>query len=156
MQDSGQISAKVDYAYQDDMFFDPNNNPITIGPSYGLWNARMGWTSASARWEIAGWIKNIGDEDYIHHTFSQRGSRIAFARFGAPRNYGVPFTYNYFNRFYSLKAQPVAYLSPPLAAGCAFDPVLFTGQPQNGQISPQTTTTNSAPVARRISLIGTS
>jgi len=97
LQDSGQISAKVDYAYQDDMFFDPNNNPITIGPSYGLWNARVGWTSASARWEIAGWIKNIGDEDYIHHVFSQRGSRVAFARFGAPRHYGVTFTYNYFN-----------------------------------------------------------
>ena len=97
LQNSSQISAKVDYAYQDDMFFDPNNNPITIAPSYGLWNARLAWTSANANWEVAGWIKNIGDEDYIHHTFSQRGSRIAFGRFGPPRHYGVTVTYNYSN-----------------------------------------------------------
>jgi iron complex outermembrane receptor protein len=97
LQNSSQISAKVDYAYQDDMFFDPNNNPITIAPSYDLWNARLAWTSASDRWEVAGWIKNIGDEDYIHHTFSQRGSRIAFGRFGPPRHYGVTVTYKYAN-----------------------------------------------------------
>lgn len=95
LQDSGQISAKVDYAYQDDMFFDPNNNPITIAPSYSLWNARLAWTSTNGNWEVAGWIKNISDKDYIHHTFSQRGSRIAFARFGPPRHYGVTVTYNY-------------------------------------------------------------
>jgi iron complex outermembrane receptor protein len=97
LQNSSQISAKVDYAYQDEMFFDPNNNPITIAPSYSLWNARLAWTSASKSWEVAGWIRNIGDEDYIHHTFSQRGSRIAFGRFGPPRHYGVTVTYNYSN-----------------------------------------------------------
>lgn len=91
----GKIAAKLDYAYQDDMFFDPNNNPITIAPSYSLWNARLAWTSASKAWEVAAWIKNIDDKQYIHHTFSQRGSRIAFARFGPPRTYGVTFTYNY-------------------------------------------------------------
>jgi iron complex outermembrane receptor protein len=97
LQNSSQISAKVDYAYQDDMFFDPNNNPITISPSYDLWNARLAWTSANKNWEVAGWIKNIGDEDYNHHAFSQRGSRIAFGRFGPPRHYGVTVTYNYSN-----------------------------------------------------------
>lgn len=95
LEDSGSIAAKVDYAYQDDMFFDPDVNPITVAPSYSLWNARLAWTSADGTWEIAGWIKNIGDKDYVHHTFSQRGSRIAFARFGDPRNYGVTFTYNF-------------------------------------------------------------
>lgn len=93
--DMGKIAAKVDYAYQDDMFFDPNNNPITIAPSYSLWNARLAWTSANNAWEVAAWIKNISDKDYIHHTFSQRGSRIAFARFGPPRHYGVTVTFNY-------------------------------------------------------------
>lgn len=95
LQDSSQVLAKVDYAYQDEMFFDPNNNPITIAPSYGLWNGRLAWTSATRKWEVAGWIKNIADKDYIHHTFSQRGSRIAFGRFGAPRHYGITITYNY-------------------------------------------------------------
>lgn len=95
LENIGSIAAKVDYAYQDDMFFDPDVNPITVAPSYSLWNARLAWTSADDTWEIAGWIKNIGDKDYIHHTFSQRGSRIAFARFGPPRHYGFTLTYNF-------------------------------------------------------------
>lgn len=93
--DLGKIAAKVDYAYQDKVFFDPNNNPITVAPSYHLWNARLAWTSPDGSWEVAGWVKNIGDKDYIHHVFSQRGSRIAFARFGPPRRYGVTVTYNF-------------------------------------------------------------
>jgi len=95
LENSGQIAAKVDYAYQDDMFFDPDLNPITVSPSYSLWNARLAWTSADDTWEIAGWIKNISDKDYVQHAFSQRGSRIAFARFGDPRHYGVTLTYNF-------------------------------------------------------------
>jgi len=95
LQTAGKIMAKVDYSFQDDMFFGPNNNPITIGPSYNLWNARLAWTSTDNTWEVAGWIKNIDDKDYVHHTFSQRGSRIVFTRFGPPRHYGVTLTYNY-------------------------------------------------------------
>jgi iron complex outermembrane receptor protein len=95
LENSGNISAKVDYAYQDDMFFDPDLNPITVAPSYSIWNARLAWTSADDTWEVAAWIKNIGDKDYNHHAFSQRGSRIAFGRFGPPRHYGVTLTYNF-------------------------------------------------------------
>ena len=91
----GQLAAKVNYRYQSLAFLDPNNNAITLIPSYDIWDIRLAFTSADGRWEIAGFIKNLGDEKYRTHVFSQRGSRIAFALFGEPRTGGVTISLNY-------------------------------------------------------------
>lgn len=91
----GQLSAKVDYRYQDLSYYDPDNNPIAVIPAYSLWNARLAWTSQDDRWEIAGWVRNLADEEYRTHVYSQRDSRIAFATFGAPRTYGVTAMFSY-------------------------------------------------------------
>lgn len=93
--DSGTVSAKVSYRYQSLVFMDPNNNPITVIPAYDIWDVRLAFKSADNRWEIAGWVKNLGNEEYRTHVFSQRGSRIAFAIFGPPRTGGVTLSYNY-------------------------------------------------------------
>lgn len=92
---SGLVSARVDYRYQSLSFFDPNNNNITTIPGYDIWDGRLAWNSVDGRWEVAAWVKNIGNEKYRTHVFSQRGSRIAFAIFGAPRTEGMTITYNY-------------------------------------------------------------
>ncbi len=93
--DIGSISAKVDYRYQDLSFYDPDENPKITIPQYRIWDARIAWNSPNKNWEVAGWIKNIGDEEYRTHIYSQRGGRIAFANFGAPRTSGVTVTFNY-------------------------------------------------------------
>ena len=38
---------------------------------------------------------DIGDEEYVRHIYSQRGGSISFANYGAPRQVGLTFTYNY-------------------------------------------------------------
>ncbi len=91
----GTISTKLNYRYQSLAFLDPNNNPITVIPSYAIWDVRLAFVSPDGRWELAGWVKNLGNEKYRTHVFSQRGSRIAFALFGPPRTGGVTLTYNY-------------------------------------------------------------
>lgn len=91
----GQMAAKVSYRYQSLAFLDPNNNAITTIPSYDIWDIRLAFTSPDGRWEVAGFVKNLGDEKYRTHVFSQRGSRIAFALFGEPRTGGVTITLNY-------------------------------------------------------------
>jgi len=95
LDDGGELSAKVDYRYQSLSFYDPNNNDITTIPAYDLWDGRLAWNSPDGKWELAAWIKNIGDKEYRTHVFSQRGSRIAFALFGAPRTYGFTGTYTF-------------------------------------------------------------
>lgn len=91
----GQMAAKVNYRYQSLAFLDPNNNAITTIPSYDIWDIRLAFTSPDGRWEIAGFVKNLGNERYRTHVFSQRGSRIAFALFGEPRTGGVTVSLNY-------------------------------------------------------------
>ncbi len=89
------IAAKVDYRYQDKSFYDPDESPLTLIPSYSLINARVAYTSKSGAWEIAAWAKNLGDEEYVRHIFSQRGGTVTFANYGAPRQVGLTFTYSY-------------------------------------------------------------
>ncbi|MCP5089522.1 MAG: TonB-dependent receptor, partial [Gammaproteobacteria bacterium] len=89
------VAAKVDYRYQDDSFYDPDENPLTLIPSYSLINGRVAFTSSSGAWEIAAWVKNAGDEEYVRHIYSQRGGTVTFANYGAPRHVGLTFTYNY-------------------------------------------------------------
>lgn len=91
----GDIFGRVDYRYQSESFYDPDENPIVNIPSYDIWDARVGYISSDARWELAAWIKNIGSEKYRTHVFSQRGGRIAFAVFGDPETYGLTLTFNY-------------------------------------------------------------
>ena len=89
------IVAKADYRYQDESFYDPDNNPITLVPDYSLVDARLAYTSPAGAHEIALWGKNLGDEDYVRHIYSQRGGTISFANYGAPRQVGLTYTYNY-------------------------------------------------------------
>ena len=89
------VAAKVDYRYQDESFYDPDNNPITVIPDYSLVDGRVAYTSPSGAHELALWGKNLGDEEYVRHIYSQRGGSISFANYGAPRQVGLTYTFNY-------------------------------------------------------------
>ena len=89
------VYAKLDVRYQDDSFYDPDNNSITVIPSYTLVDGRIAYTSPSGAYEFAVWGKNLGDEEYRRHIYSQRGGTIAFANFGAPQQIGFTFIWNY-------------------------------------------------------------
>ena len=94
LSSGAQWSAGVDWSYRSLSYYDPDNNPITVIPSYDLVNGRLGYLSANGHWDFSLWTKNAGDEEYRTHVFSQRDGRVAFALFGEPRTYGVTFTYN--------------------------------------------------------------
>ncbi len=91
----GELSAKLNYRFQDHSFYDPDNNDITVIPRYRIWDARLAWASGDGHWEVAGWVKNFTDEEYRTHIYSQRGGSIAFATFGAPKTSGLTVTYSY-------------------------------------------------------------
>ncbi|MDT8319497.1 MAG: TonB-dependent receptor [Xanthomonadales bacterium] len=91
----GQVWARVDYRYQDKFFFDPSNNPISASPSYDIWDARIAYETPDNRWQFSLWGKNLGDEQYLTHLFTQRGGRVSFGLPGDPRTYGVSIEYNF-------------------------------------------------------------
>ena len=91
----GGLEGKFKFRYQDDLFFDPDNNPINVSSSYSVLDAWGAYTTPDQRWELKLWLKNIANKEYVTHGFTQRGSRIAFALFGEPRTYGVTATYRF-------------------------------------------------------------
>ena len=97
MPSGSTLAFKVDTRYQDDSFYDPDSSPLTLIPSYTLVDASIAYTSASGAWRVALWAKNLTDEDYVTHIFSQRGGTVSFANYGPPQQLGLTFTYDYGN-----------------------------------------------------------
>ena len=95
MNSGGELSARAGWKYQSLSYYDPDNNPITVIPSYQLLDGRIGYSSPDKHWDLSAWIKNANDERYRTHVFSQRDGRVAFALFGEPRTYGLTLTYNH-------------------------------------------------------------
>ena len=95
LHSGARITAKANYRYQDDMFFDPDNNPITVSPAHSLVDVWFAYTTPDNRIEMKAFVNNATDEEYVTHAFSQRSSRIAFGLFGPPMTYGVAVTYKY-------------------------------------------------------------
>ena len=61
--------------------------------SYELLNARITYHSADDKWSVAAWGNNLTDEEYYDEVVSF--ATAVRATVGAPRTYGVDFTYNF-------------------------------------------------------------
>jgi iron complex outermembrane receptor protein len=90
-----ELSLRGNWKYQSLSYYDPDNNPITVIPSYHLFEARLGYLSPGGHWDWSLWGKNLGQERYRTHIFSQRDGRVSFALFGEPRTYGMTVSYKY-------------------------------------------------------------
>jgi iron complex outermembrane recepter protein len=86
---SGSIAAQTDFNYQSKVFFDTANNPLLSQDAYWLWNARIAYRSPDNKWELAGFVRNIGNEEYF--TYAVDLSDFGFNQFmrGMPRVLGV-------------------------------------------------------------------
>ncbi|HEY5756100.1 MAG TPA: TonB-dependent receptor [Steroidobacter sp.] len=82
------VDARVEYQWQDEMPWLVENT--VFEDSYGLLDARVALQAREAQWEVALFGKNLTDELYRLDAIPFLGD--VFARFGAPRSYGVQFT----------------------------------------------------------------
>ena len=94
--DLGDLLLRADYAWQDKIYFQPENYELSAQDSYGLLHLRLA-LQAHAGWEVALWTKNATDEDYWVHAFdSSFGSDLgASAIQGAPQTWGVSGRYSW-------------------------------------------------------------
>ncbi|HEX7034829.1 MAG TPA: TonB-dependent receptor [Pseudomonadales bacterium] len=93
--DPGTVTVQVDWSYQDDVFFDALNNPLLSQDGYWLWNGRVAWGSADDRWEVAAWVRNLGNEHYLSYAFDLSFFGFHEQMLGTPRSYGVELTYRH-------------------------------------------------------------
>gem|GEM_PF-407585 len=85
------LNFRVNYTWQSDMYWATDN--IASEPSYGLIDARIGLSPEGAPWQVALWGKNLNDELYRTNIISFFGEEVS--QFGAPRTYGVDFTFKF-------------------------------------------------------------
>lgn len=87
---------QMDVSYTDDRFFTSDNTPVFFGDDYWLVNARIGFRTQDDRWELAGWVKNLTDEEYRLEGFNQFGfSGDSYHYYGEPLTAGISISYQY-------------------------------------------------------------
>ena len=93
--ENGRITAQFDFNYQDEVFFDPQNNPLLSEGSYWLYNARLSWTPADDRWNVAVWGRNLGDEEYMTYGYDLSSLGFHQELIGVPRTFGGEVTFRF-------------------------------------------------------------
>ena len=91
----GHLAVQASANYQEELFFDIQNSPVSRENGYTVGNLRVSYTSADDRWELAAFVDNITDEEYLSYTFDFTGP-FGFNQqaYGKPRWAGVSFQYN--------------------------------------------------------------
>ncbi|WP_297801197.1 TonB-dependent receptor [uncultured Brevundimonas sp.] len=82
----GILSARADYQWTNDFYFDPSNAAEVRVPAYGLISAFASWENANG-FKVSVYGKNLGDEEYRQHVI--KNANIGFSVFGAPRSFGI-------------------------------------------------------------------
>jgi iron complex outermembrane recepter protein len=80
-----------DVSWQSRVFFTPFNDAIETQPAYGLVHLRAGFEPRSRRWEMAVFVHNAGNTEYITGTANVPLPAFT-ARPGNPRQWGTQFT----------------------------------------------------------------
>ncbi|MBL0923789.1 MAG: TonB-dependent receptor [Sphingomonadaceae bacterium] len=92
----GTLTPRVDYRLQSQVYFTAFNLPLEEQGDYGLLNARLSWTDADERFNIAVYGQNLTDTEY--YTFGQNAlatQGVAYNYLGRPREYGVTVGYRF-------------------------------------------------------------
>lgn len=91
----GSINARLDYSHKGIAYQDIANEPAAAIPAYDLLNARVAYLTADGQWELAGWVKNLTDEEYLLHNSVLNPGLAQLSLPAAPRTWGVTVTYQF-------------------------------------------------------------
>jgi len=92
----GQFAIQGTVTYQDDIYYDIQNVPVSFEDGYAVANLRLSYANDSSPWEIAAFVDNITEEEYLVYTFDFTGT-FGFNQqaYGKPLWAGVSFRYNF-------------------------------------------------------------
>lgn len=105
----GMLAPRYDFAWSDDIFFDPNEGrgtlnvldqlkpPYTTGQrAYTLHNLRLAWRNEDNTLEVAAWVRNLTDERYKTFAFDASIFAAVVINFvGEPRTAGVDLSFRF-------------------------------------------------------------
>lgn len=96
--ENGRFMLQVDGLYVDEQQYNTTNSAITLGPSYTVWNARIGYGSMHGdnEWDVALFANNFTDEEYTTYQFDL-GAFFGYSLeiYAPPRWVGAQFRYRW-------------------------------------------------------------
>jgi iron complex outermembrane receptor protein len=92
----GRFGIQASANYQDEVWYDIQNVPVSLEDGYTVANLRFSYASEGGDWELAAFVNNVTDEEYLAYTFDFTGT-FGFNQqaYGSPRWAGVSFRYNF-------------------------------------------------------------
>lgn len=92
----GELVGSVDFSHQGEHFFDITNSDVSRSDSYTLLGARLAYTDPSDTYELAAFVRNLADEEYLVYTFDFTGPAGLNQQFyGPPRWLGASVEYRF-------------------------------------------------------------
>ena len=92
----GSVAAIASFFYQDEIFYDIQNYDISLADSYIVGNFRLQWLSPGQQWNVAAFVNNIADEEYITYTFDfTLPGGFNQLHYGKPRWFGGSVRYSW-------------------------------------------------------------
>jgi iron complex outermembrane recepter protein len=90
----GQFAVQVSGNHEQNVYYDIQNVPVSRESGYTVGNLRASY--ARNNWEVAAWLDNFTNEEYLVYTFDFTGT-FGFNQqaWGRPRWGGVSFRYNF-------------------------------------------------------------
>jgi outer membrane receptor protein involved in Fe transport len=90
----GSIVPNYNFSHRSRVALDPSNDELISQGSYWLHNARLAYRSPGGRIEVAGWVRNFMDEQYVIDVFDLTLTFNTFLQvWGDPRMYGLNISY---------------------------------------------------------------
>jgi iron complex outermembrane receptor protein len=87
---AGSLTPRLDYSWQSKSYADPNNNPYSLIPQYGVADAHLIYDSQDALWQVRLDAGNLFDKFYWSTVYSQyNAGGMVVGRPGQPRTWFV-------------------------------------------------------------------
>lgn len=93
----GNFTARVDYYWQDDVYYRLQNIPRHKADAFDTLDLRLVWTSNDGHWAVDAFMKNAGDEDNQRSLTVNDGlssGTASFVSYYPPKTYGLRIGYS--------------------------------------------------------------
>ena len=94
LNDGAVVTLQTDFSYHSEGV-GAGGNEYNYSEAKTLVNARVFWVSASEKWEVQAYVKNVFETEYIDNTYGSAGSDYVFGNMGMPRWAGVKVGMNF-------------------------------------------------------------
>ncbi|MGB2218327.1 MAG: TonB-dependent receptor, partial [Porticoccaceae bacterium] len=94
LNDGAVVTLQTDFSYHSEGV-GTGGNEYNYSEAKTLVNARVFWVSASEKWEVQAYVKNVFDKEYIDNTYGISGSDYVYGNMGMPRWAGIKVGMNF-------------------------------------------------------------